>query len=448
MKNEIISFKKKINFSNNNFNKKIGDKRIKINTNQLKTHFSSRIRTKNLNEIQNKNNEIKQIIDLTVTHFTIKCAFLCNQIEEMKREYIEQLQLINDKFINDKKFILIPNKKIGPKLSNEIIEYDDNLYNSFNHINKKLNRNSQTHNNFNLNNLNKNMSLTFIENNKVQKDLNDIPLKKSNKSIQSIINIDEMVKNSDNSNNNILIKNSSEKNTRVTIHLKSKIKPISFKELAIQNLMKSNILSYDDKLKLRFINKRIYNDFPDKKILKNCKKIYQKEIKRIEENYQEKNISITSTSNLCFIHQNNEKEILTNEKKNNVKFLTAIAILKDINFGNLKQAESLYKLILKETKFDCIKSLFISYLKYLNRNTKNKKDDDIIKFISYIDKNKELLNQNDMIKENSTMISLYCFGLYEIYNLFNEEINRRNKKNEYKELINKINEIEERIKIE
>jgi hypothetical protein len=89
MKNEIISFKKKINFSNNNFNKKIGDKRIKINTNQLKTHFSSRIRTKNLNEIQNKNNEIKQIIDLTVTHFTIKCAFLCNQIEEMKREYIE-----------------------------------------------------------------------------------------------------------------------------------------------------------------------------------------------------------------------------------------------------------------------------------------------------------------------------------------------------------------------
>ena len=212
--------------------------------------------------------------------------------------------------------------------------------------------------------------------------------------------------------------------------------------------MKSNILSYDDKLKLRFINKRIYNDFPDKKILQNCKKKYQKEIKKLE-NVPEKDISITSSSNLSFIHQNNEKETLTNEKKkNNIKFLTAIAILKDINFGNIKQAESLYKLILKETKFDCIKSLFISYLKYLNRNTKNKKDDDIIKFISYIDKNKELLNQNDMIKENSIMISLYCFGLYEIYNLFNEEINRRNKKNEYKELINKINEIEERIKIE
>ncbi len=439
----MFSIKKNIHFSSHNFSKNISDKKIKINPN-----FTSRIRsgTKNLTEIQNKNNEIKQIIDLTVTHFTIKCAFLCNQIEEMKKEYIDQLKLINDKFINDKKYVLIPNKRSIAKLTNEIIE-SDNIYNSFNHINKKFNRNSQTPNNFNLDIGNRNMSLTFIESNKVKKDLNEIPLKKSNKSIQSIINIDEMVKNPD-INPNILFKNLSEKNTRVTIHLKSKKKPLSSKELAIQNLMKSNILSYDDKLKLRFINKRIYNDFPDKKILQNCKKKYQKEIKKLE-NVPEKDISITSSSNLSFIHQNNEKETLTNEKKkNNIKFLTAIAILKDINFGNLKQAESLYKLILKETKFDSIKSLFISYLKYLNRNTKNKKDDDIIKFISYIDKNKDLLNQNDMIRENNTMISLYCFGLYEIYNLFNEEINRRNKKNEYKELINKINEIEERIKIE
>ena len=405
----MFSIKKNIHFSSHNFSKNISDKKIKINPN-----FTSRIRsgTKNLTEIQNKNNEIKQIIDLTVTHFTIKCAFLCNQIEEMKKEYIDQLKLINDKFINDKKYVLIPNKRSIAKLTNEIIE-SDNIYNSFNHINKKFNRNSQTPNNFNLDIGNRNMSLTFIESNKVKKDLNEIPLKKSNKSIQSIINIDEMVKNPD-INPNILFKNLSEKNTRVTIHLKSKKKPLSSKELAIQNLMKSNILSYDDKLKLRFINKRIYNDFPDKKILQNCKKKYQKEIKKLE-NVPEKDISITSSSNLSFIHQNNEKETLTNEKKkNNIKFLTAIAILKDINFGNLKQAESLYKLILKETKFDSIKSLFISYLKYLNRNTKNKKDDDIIKFISYIDKNKDLLNQNDMIRENNTMISLYCFGLYEM----------------------------------
>ena len=46
--------------------------------------------------------------------------------------------------------------------------------------------------------------------------------------------------------------------------------------------MKSKILSHEDKLKLRFSTKRIYYDYPVKKILKNSKKQYQNEIKKID----------------------------------------------------------------------------------------------------------------------------------------------------------------------
>ena len=98
--------------------------------------------------------------------------------------------------------------------------------------------------------------------------------------------------------------------------------------------------------------------------------------------------------------------------------------------------------MLKESKFDTIKSLFISYLKYLYRNTQNKKTDDINKFIIFINKNKELLEQSDMMKDNYYMVSLYSFGLKEIYQAFNKEINKRNKKKEYLSLIDEINLIE------
>jgi hypothetical protein len=46
------------------------------------------------------------------------------------------------------------------------------------------------------------------------------------------------------------------------------------------------------------------------------------------------------------------------------------------------------------------------------------------------------------MKENYYMVSLYSFGLKEIYQAFNKEINKRNKKKEYLSLIDDINLIE------
>jgi hypothetical protein len=284
------------------------------------------------------------------------------------------------------------------------------------------------------------MSLTFIETNKTHKNLNEFSSKKSNKTVKSVIELDEMVKNPELEKENFKKKKSSSKKI-IKIDLNED--QYSRKELAINQLIKSKILTLEEKLKLRFTTRKIYNQFSNKKILTNEKKIYQQKIKSLENNLINEEASITSSSQLSFINKINEKDTLCNERrKNNIKFLTAIAILKDINSEGIKQAESIYKLILKESKFDCIKSLFISYLKYLNRNTENKKYQVLKQFINYINKNKELIDQSEMLRENSYMISLYSFGLKEIYNVYEQEIKKKEKKKEYKEIINKINSIE------
>ena len=51
-----------------------------------------------------------------------------------------------------------------------------------------------------------------------------------------------------------------------------------------------------------------------------------------------------------------------------------------------------------------------------------------------------------MIKDNNQMISLYSFGLKEVYTLFKQEIKKRKEKNDYLNLINQIKELENKIK--
>ena len=107
MKDEKNTPKKNIDFYNNS---KILNVKKNQNSNQLKK-FSSSLIKREMNNSQ-KINQIKQIIDITVTHFTVKCAYLCNQIEDMKKEFIEQLEFISNKFIpNDKKFCINLEKK-------------------------------------------------------------------------------------------------------------------------------------------------------------------------------------------------------------------------------------------------------------------------------------------------------------------------------------------------
>ena len=138
MKDEKNTPKKNIDFYNNS---KILNVKKNQNSNQLKK-FSSSLIKREMNNSQ-KINQIKQIIDITVTHFTVKCAYLCNQIEDMKKEFIEQLEFISNKFIpNDKKFCINLEKKKFPKLKSEIIHFDN--YNFIQNNNNNSQRNNLT----------------------------------------------------------------------------------------------------------------------------------------------------------------------------------------------------------------------------------------------------------------------------------------------------------------
>ena len=45
--------------------------------------------------------------------------------------------------------------------------------------------------------------------------------------------------------------------------------------------MKSKILSFEDKLKIKFLNHSLYKNYNSRNILNSCKKEYEKKIKKI-----------------------------------------------------------------------------------------------------------------------------------------------------------------------
>ena len=180
MKDEKNFIKKTIHF-NYNLKKNFRNK-------NLISKIKPQIRIRQ--ETNEKKNELKQILDFTIYHFIIKCSFLCNQIEQMKKEFIEQLEFIKEKEKENKKLYYLSNKK-PTKLNNENIEFDSLL--SLNSFSKEKNyRNYSSQNNLILDYENKKVNLTVGNEN--QKELID---KKNtgNKTIKSIIKLDEIKKN-------------------------------------------------------------------------------------------------------------------------------------------------------------------------------------------------------------------------------------------------------------
>ena len=240
----------------------------KPHINEFMGNNSKRIIAKNLKKEyfqlskstnQTKNFQMKQYIDMTVTHFTCKYTLLCNEIEEMKKEFVNQLQGIVEGFqLNESSYPLI---KGYNKIFNQNLNYNkinlDNGYVSTNYIDQYKNNSNLTLNKekFYLNN-NEGLDLVFDKNKRV-------------------LNSEGNTLTEKNDFNSPFKNNSRNKNKEANLpQIKSlqKIKNSSNKEKAIKILMKSKILSFEDKLKIKFLNHSLYKNYNSRNILNSCKK--------------------------------------------------------------------------------------------------------------------------------------------------------------------------------
>ena len=423
-KYQVISSKKKINFNDIINNKRFNSKNNKRN------EVYQLSKSTNINPL--KNNQLKQYVDMTVTHFSIKCSLLCNEIEEMKKEFITQLQGIVEGFqINDSFFPTVKGGGISKNLNFNKINMD----NALNYIEQNKNLNYNIYNNntkekINLNN-NEGIDLVYERFKKIQNSGSNIEYNYNNNLSNE--------QNNNNINTIILNKNKTVKNVSKSVH---KIKIISNKEKALKILMKSKILTIEDKLKIKNLNHYLFNEFKTKNLISSCKKDYEKTLKNITS--EKKDLpTLTSTSVLSFITKDKENELKDESKEINKKFFNLIYLLSDKYNDANSSLENQYENICKELNINSIKEFFVNYLKKVKNDINNINDDVIKKVIIYLENNKELIEQKD---NQNQLISLFSISVNEINEIFKYEIEKRKKIKIYQNLLYYIKKFEKKIK--
>ena len=429
-----------------NFNDLMGNNSKRFNQKNMRrlggNEYYQMSKSTNINPM--KNFQLKQYIDMTVTHFTVKCTLLCNEIEEMKKEFVTQLQGIIEGFqFNEAPYPLI---KAGLNKHFQNLNYNkinfDNGYVNTNFIDQyKSNSNS----NFN------NSKEKYYLNNIDGMDLNYEKHKKhANSDIDN--NINEKL-NEDNSFVKINVKYSNNKHHRdnsknfkdkILPQIKSiqKIRMNSSKEKAFKILMKSKVLSFDDKLKIRFLNQSMFNDYNTKDILKKSKKEYENNLTKLS-NENKDLITLTSISTLNFITKEKENELKDKSKDINNKFLNLMCMLTNKKNDSNSSLENQYNNFCDELKVNSIKEFLINYLKKVKDNSKDINDEVINNIIKYLENNKELIEQK---VDKSQLLNIFSFSIYELYEIFIYEKTKRERLKYLQNLINKIKYIEKKIK--
>ena len=421
-KYQVISSKKKINFNDIINNKRFNSKNNKRN------EVYQLSKSTNINPL--KNNQLKQYVDMTVTHFSIKCSLLCNEIEEMKREFITQLQGIVEGFqINDSFFPTVKGGGISKNLNFNKINMD----NALNYIEQNKNLNYNIYNNntkekINLNN-NEGIDLVYERFKKIQNSGSNIEYNYNNNLSNE--------QNNNNINTIILNKNKTVKNVSKSVH---KIKIISNKEKALKILMKSKILTIEDKLKIKNLNHYLFNEFKTKNLISSCKKDYEKALKNLTS--QNKDLpTLTSTSILSFLTKDKENELKDESKEINKKFFNLLYLLSEKSNDENSSLENQYDNFCKELKINSIKEFFINYLKNIKNKINDVNDNVIQKVIFYLENNNELIEQTN---NESQLISLFSISVNEINEIFKYEKEKRKKIKIYQNLLFYIKKFEKK----
>ena len=209
---------------------------------------------------------------------------------------------------------------------------------------------------------------------------------------------------------------------------------LSNKTKALMCLINLNYIDYNDILKIKFLNKELYNTCDKtQSILSNE---YNKKLNELKTIQQQQRInvvpslSLTSTSNLCFIIKQYEHDLLDDSKPTNSKFyaLTNILLNRDNNNNTNISCSEQYKSLLQFTKSESMRQLYLCLiLKSIVPEIKNIQMNKMVKYVEYYDKNKcsVFLEQKDLVERNEIFMSMIGFVMNDVYVLFKNEIRRR-----------------------
>ena len=368
--------------------------------------------------------DLQQYIDIAVTRLNIKCSFLCGQIEEMKKEFCLQLEGIT-RFLNNKNnSVIFPDLRASANMNSSLNTFN----NSISYDKSKIKYNMNKNNSISKNNLENSSEIIpkngILEEKKLM--VKTLVIKKEENKKNSLnrkasrkIEIIEDYNSINNNNNN--------KNLKIKKNKDKKI--ITKKEKALLILFNNNVLNLKEKINIKYLNKNLYSEIDPVKYLVTSEKLLINET--LANLYKETTLelpTVTSFSNISFLLKENiENELMKDDLKNNKLFFEALFILKSLKFNKNDKNRDLLLLLLHKTNHENIKNLFINLLKNIKFTIKKIKIDVLINFIDYIENNKILIEQNDLIENKNLYLSYFSFGLNDIFEICKLELIKRDK---------------------
>ena len=376
---------------------------------------------------------IGKMLDESVLKFTKRYLIIQTELEETKREFVGDVQLISEYLNLTKKEIRyekFDNAGFGKYSNiNNIPKIPNNEYRILTKGEKRLNKNN---NNYNLSNINyyrkQNYNTQFanINNNNKNNKTSNINNKLSQeikKEIYKEQTLNKLNKNKMNKKENNVNKEKSLKKKKEIL----KSLPDN-KTKAIYILLNSEIVPYEEKLKLLTTKKIIYSQVSPNDIYNDTLFNIENKINLLKQNQiEEDELSIiqnlssyptkTAKTGLNFLNENKENELMIDNELNQ-KLLEMIYVCLNENLienkgENIKET---YEKFFKKYNVNSIKDLFLDviYKKIYNDlfigKLSNKEIDAIINSISG---NKILISDN-LVSNNNKVFSYVAFSLDEI----------------------------------
>ena len=379
---------------------------------------------------------IGKMLEESILNFTKRYLIISTELEEMKREFIGQVTLVSE-------YLNLTKKEIR---SEKYESYNQIIYSNTSNIpimpnyekkmilraeKKKENKNFYNRNNLTISHHNR-INSYISERNKTISSMStkiiDPKKLKSNSAKFLREDVDEQnhknkinISKRQSVRNEILPLNNYHMKKNEIIHSLSDIQ-----SKAILILIDSNILHYEDKIKLLFTKKKIFNQIKPKdilndelavienkiQVLKHKKDINEEDMKIINKiiSYPSK----TAKTGLNYLISEREKELMNDDNNINKTLIKMIYICLDEEYSsnNLKEG---YEYLFNKYQVKSIKNLFLEVIYnkiFINSlNEKNtKKNEKIIKQIS---ENKALMSHSLMNNINKTF-NYICFSLDEI----------------------------------